>query len=100
MGGENAQRFGLEQQTCAQQLQSNNPEHVRRTIDRLLMCCNTTMASRTQVAPQVVEQNMVTQPAAEPVAEEPSRKRKAEMFEPTDDDAASVLRAALHNFSA
>lgn len=102
--GENATKFGLEQATCAQQLQSANPENVRRTVDRLLMCCNTTMAlaagapMQGQAAPKHVE--MAT---AEPVIETsqaPSLKRKAATFEPTDDDAASVLRKALQNFAA
>lgn len=104
--GDNATKFGLEQASCAQQLQSSNPENVRRTVDRLLMCCNTTMATRGVPAAAVntapLSESMVlsSAPAESAVAQTSSLKRKAEDFEPTDTDAASVLRKALANFSS
>lgn len=100
--GDTAKNFGINEESCAKQLQSENPLQVRRAVDRMLMCCNTAMmanAAKPAMASPAAAFVATNEPAMQ--VDEPSAgsKRKAETFEPTDDDAASVLRRALQNFN-
>lgn len=102
IGQDTTRQFGLTSKSCADALNSNNPDALRRQIDRMLMCCNTHMMQAKSGAAIMPNTSMNTIPESnEDVAvpvQSTATKRKAEHIEPTDTDAATQLRAALSNF--
>ena len=104
IGQDTTRQFGLTPKSCADALNSDNPDALRRQIDRMLMCCNTHMmqakAGAATAPVSSVAMDIIPESAAEDVAvpTRSSSKRKAVHIEPADTDAASQLRAALSNF--
>ena len=102
IGEDNSRKFGITTKSLNDQLlNSDSPDHMRRCVDRMLMCCNShLMAKHSTPAPPAASMMSVDDDVAVPVAASTSvgGKRKAEADEPVDTDAASVLRNALKKF--
>lgn len=108
IGNDQADKFGIAADTCSEQLNHANPTIVKRAVDRLLMCANTTMMQSAlskqqpvvQLPPSVASETALPAPdtVAAPVVQ--SNKRTADQaFEPEEQDAASKLRDALRNYT-
>ena len=103
VGKERSAQFGLSEETCKNALASDSPGTIRHNVERMLLCCNTAMMAMraNQVAQENAASNVTaatqeSTDAAAPVNE--NKKRPAEHFEPTEEDAGSRLRKIMQSF--
>jgi hypothetical protein len=96
VGPSTASQFGLEPSTCAQNINSENPEIVRRQIDRMLMCCNYSLTTRAVEKGKLI--NIDRDDDATLVPNRPAKRKAVDdvtIVEPDADDAGTLLHRAL-----
>jgi hypothetical protein len=107
VGEKHSAQFGLTEESCKTALASDSPGTIRHNVERMLLCCNTAMIAMHQrkAAPTMsVDREALSEPAADADTAVPvstgasSQKRKAEHFEPTEEDAATRLRNIMSTF--
>jgi len=96
VGKSTASKFGLEPESCSSNFNSENPEILRRQIDRMLMCCNYTLTKRQADASDTSGAAAVDNFTEGNTSERPQkRKAVAQQIEPDELDAGAQLRKAL-----